>query len=216
MENNSELISKVLNKFIISMAITTFGIFIGLLAIPVSLAIFCGTIAFIFLLVTTIIKIFSRKDEDKSKLYGINLPLPFVYGFSLLTGISLYPLIQEFSSSTNASMVVVAIVVTTIIFAAVFNIGYRAKRDFSFLGMGLFFGLIAIIIMSIVGMIINLPFLNVLLAWIGAVIFIGYILYDVSVMKRKEFSEKDIPMAVLNLYLDFINLFIDIIRIFRN
>lgn len=51
-------------------------------------------------------------------------------------------------------------------------------------------------------------------SFIGVMVFSGYILFDFSRMKHYGVSPEDVPLMALSLYLDFINLFLSILRIF--
>jgi FtsH-binding integral membrane protein len=90
---------------------------------------------------------------------------------------------------------------------------FQTKLDFSGLGPFLFAGLIGLITAGFVH--IFIPFskgLDLVIACIGVLIFSGYILYDTQqIMKRLSVDEA--ILASLNLYLDFLNLFIYILRI---
>ncbi len=51
-------------------------------------------------------------------------------------------------------------------------------------------------------------------SFIGVMVFSGYILFDINQMKRYGVNPEDVPLMALSLYLDFINLFISLLRIF--
>jgi FtsH-binding integral membrane protein len=115
--------------------------------------------------------------------------------------------------SMGSFLVVLSFAITVVLFGSLFAYTYFTKRDFSFLGGILFFSLLALILVGIMAIFIGSNILQFALAWIGVVVFSGYILYDVSRMKKSYFTEADVPAAVFDLFLNFINLFLDILRI---
>lgn len=97
--------------------------------------------------------------------------------------------------------------------------GYNTKKNLTSLGSFLHMGLIGIIIASIVNIICKSPAMEFALSFIGVLIFIGLIAYDTQKLKSLylhhgiDSNNKMSIMAAFTLYLDFINLFIDLIRI---
>ena len=91
--------------------------------------------------------------------------------------------------------------------------GAITKKDFSGIGSFLFMGLIGIIIASIINIFIGGTMFTLMISVISVVIFSGFVLYDMSVIRRS-FSDKDFIVASIALYLDFILLFQNILRIF--
>ena len=68
------------------------------------------------------------------------------------------------------------------------------------------------ILVSLVGLFIHATVLQITVTVGGLFIFSGYVLYDVQLMRSGLLTEEDVPMMVLNLFLDFINLFLYILR----
>jgi len=139
---------------------------------------------------------------------------PFVFAFSFISGITLYPTVAHYSTIGGFSLVNAAFLITTAMFVGLTAYAYYSKRDFSFLGGFLIMGLITLIGFSLVGLFTG-GFggsLGLGIAIGGTLIFSGYILYDISHYKHG-LEEEMIPIAVLNLYLDFINLFLYVLRL---
>lgn len=108
-------------------------------------------------------------------------------------------------------------------FAVIAVYGYTTKEDLSNYGGFLKTGLISLIIMSLINMFIGAPMLYWAVTILGVVIFSALIAYDVNRIKNMayELAEGDDELigklgiiGALNLYLDFINLFLYILRIF--
>ncbi|PCJ56644.1 MAG: hypothetical protein COA65_10225 [Rhodospirillaceae bacterium] len=106
-------------------------------------------------------------------------------------------------------------------FAAMSLYGYTTKRDLTGLGSFLFMGLIGIIIASVVNMFVQSSMMSFIISVIGVLIFVGLTAYDTQKIKRayneadaSELAGKKALMGALSLYLDFINLFLMMLRLF--
>jgi len=119
------------------------------------------------------------------------------------------------------AMIASAFVVTAAMFGAMSLYGFVTRRDLTALGSLLFMGLIGIIIASIVSIFWHPTILTVLINYIGAFIFIGLTAYDTQKLKWIALQTRnDAALAArlsisgaLALYLDFINLFLFLLRI---
>ncbi|MFC7746817.1 Bax inhibitor-1 family protein [Lentibacillus kimchii] len=159
-------------------------------------------------LVLVIIVVFTRKHQG--------LGYFVMYLFMLVSGITLYAIIANYASVLGADEVFKAFVIALVAFAALAVFGSVTKFNLGFLGNILFFGLLILVVVSLAG--IFIPFsntINLIIAIAGIGIFAGYTLYDFNQIARNGFSEKDIPSIVINIYLDFINLFTYILRFMR-
>lgn len=115
---------------------------------------------------------------------------------------------------------VLAFGATALYFGIMAAYGYLTKRDLSGWAKPLFFGLIAMLIVSVVGIFIG--GVNILLCCLGIIIFACYTAYDTQKIKaayfayagNPELAKKASVFSALELYLDFINLFLYILRIF--
>ena len=109
--------------------------------------------------------------------------------------------------------------VTAIVFAIFAFIGAVTKIDLERLSTYLFMGLIGIIICGIINIFVGSSTFDFVLSIIGIIIFIGYTAYDVKVIMNTEkfalIPEDNLAIyGALQLYLDFINLFIRLVQIF--
>jgi len=140
---------------------------------------------------------------------------PFVIIFTLLSGMTLTPILMMYSQMLGVHMVEEALLVTAGAFGVTAFIGSRKSADFSFLGSFLWVGLLVLIGMGIVSMIF--PFSNALslgYTYLGIALFVGYMLYDVNRLTKFGASPQQVPGIVLSLYLDFVNLFLFILQLF--
>ena len=99
--------------------------------------------------------------------------------------------------------------------------GYTTKRDLTAMGGFLIMGLFGIIIASIVNIFMQSPAMYFAISIIGVIIFVGLTAYDTQKIKNMYYeadsetlSGKKAIMGALTLYLDFINLFIMLLRLF--
>ena len=95
--------------------------------------------------------------------------------------------------------------------------GYTTQKDLTSMGSFLYMGLLGLIIASLVNLLMQSPAVEFALSFIGVVIFTGLIAYDTQKLKSLYFSGADSGskvgiIAALTLYLDFINLFIYLLR----
>jgi len=106
-------------------------------------------------------------------------------------------------------------------FGAMSIYGYTTKRDLTKLGSFLMMGLIGIIIASVVNIFMKSSMMYFVISILGVLIFVGLTAYDTQKIKNMylvsdsgEISGKKAVMGALTLYLDFINLFIMLLRLF--
>jgi uncharacterized protein len=140
--------------------------------------------------------------------------------FSGLNGLTLTPFVMMYTGESVAS----AFFVTTGTVVAMSIVGYTTKKDLS--GMGTFFlgALIGLIIVMIANTFIASSGLAILISCFAVLLFTGLIAYDTQRIKDlyrpgMESSDYGMRLAVsgaLDIYLDFINLFIHLLRLFGN
>ena len=137
--------------------------------------------------------------------------------FAFLMGLSLSTI---FLTYTQASIARVFFIPAKT-FGAMSIYGYTTKRDLTAMGSFLFMGLLGIIIASIVNIFMQSSMMYFVISVLGVLIFVGLTAYDTQKIKNMymaydsgEVSAKKAIMGALTLYLDFINLFIMLLRLF--
>ena len=137
--------------------------------------------------------------------------------FAALMGASLSSI---FLLYTGASITRVFFI-TAGTFGAMSIYGYTTKRDLTKLGSFLMMGLFGIIIASLVNLFMKSTMMYFVISILGVLIFVGLTAYDTQKIKNMysasdtvEVSGKKAIMGALTLYLDFINLFIMLLRLF--
>ncbi|THH07819.1 hypothetical protein EW145_g3120 [Phellinidium pouzarii] len=109
-----------------------------------------------------------------------------------------------------------ALLITLGVFTGLTLFTFQSKYDFSGLGPWLFGALIALLMTGLVG--IFIPFgktMDLIYAIGGCLIFSGYIVYDTYMISNR-LSPDEFILGAISLYLDFINLFINILRLINN
>jgi uncharacterized protein len=193
---------KLMRMFTISILISFIGTAIGTIVPPA---------LFLPLVVVELVMVISAFMIRRGKKA---IGYPFVFAFTFISGVTLYPTIAHYANIGGNSLILTAFTVTTAGFAALSFYAYFSKRDFSFLGGMLTIGLITLIGFGIISLFTGGlgGGLGLGIAVLGVLVFSGYILYDISNYKQG-LSEELIPLAVMSLYLDFINLFLFVLRL---
>ena len=138
--------------------------------------------------------------------------------YSTLTGISLSTIFSVYTTASIAS----TFFISALTFGVMALTGYTTKTDLTKLGSLLYMGLIGIVIASIVNFFIGSSFMHYIISIIGVLVFTGLTAYDVQKIKNignqvqegSESAQKLMIMGALTLYLDFINLFLMMLRLF--
>lgn len=133
--------------------------------------------------------------------------------YSFLSGLTFATLFIMF----DISSIMYVFLITSIVFGVFALLGHVTKMDLTKISTILFMGLLAIIVASLINMFIGSATFNFALNVIGIVVFMGYIAYDMQKIKYLEGQVDEDKLAIygaLQLYLDFINLFIRLLQIF--
>lgn len=137
--------------------------------------------------------------------------------YSIINGVTMSLLFLLYTSESIAS----TFFITAGTFGAISAYGYFTKKDLSSLGSILIMALIGILIASLVNIFLESSTLYWIISYVGVAIFVGLTAYDTQKIKESimnsdvnETAYKIALMGALELYLDFINLFIYLLRIF--
>jgi uncharacterized protein len=146
----------------------------------------------------------------------------FFYAFAAVMGLSMAWIFQVFTGASIAT----TFFVTAIAFASLSIYGYVTKRDLSGMGTFLMMGLVGLLVAMIVNMIWPSGALGFAISVIGVLIFAGLTAYDTQNIKNtyiqhaqsmdSEWLGKAAIMGALNLYLDFINMFMFLLQFLGN
>jgi hypothetical protein len=153
-----------------------------------------------------------------NRISYMGLSLLFV-AYSVATGISLSFILLVYT----ASSVVGVFLTSSIVFGIMAVAGYTTKTDLTKFGSIMIMLLVGIIIASLVNLLLlHSSGLDLLISYVGVAVFVGLTAYDVQKLKRigagleygDASAKKMALMGGLTLYLDFINLFLMLLRIF--
>ena len=149
-------------------------------------------------------------------MFAINKPglnLFLLYLFTFLEGLSLSPLIGLYLAAGYSYILAEAFLITAVTSLGLAAYAWTTKRDFSGLGGKLFFGVILLLVASLVSIFFHSTFFVFLICVAGVGIFSAYILYYVQ---RAKYMADTLPNAIgltVSLFITVLNLFIYILEI---
>ncbi len=160
--------------------------------------------------------------------------IPFVmamvmsFGYEKLSAMTLrtlfflYAALNGFSfgvivSAYTTASVVGAFFSTAALFGVMSVYGYFTKKDLSSWGQMLFVGLIGIIIAMVINMFLQSSVMDTVISCVAVLVFLGLTAYDTQTIRDTLWAEREFGkagvMGALNLYLDFVNLFLHLLRL---
>jgi uncharacterized protein len=189
--------------FYISNSPAMMNIIFGNPIMPIALII--TQIGLVFWLATRVMQMSASKATGVFMLYAG------------LTGITFSAIFMAYTTASIFS----TFLVTAGTFGAMSLYGYTTKKDLTSWGSFLFMGLIGIIIASLVNMFMQSSMMHMIITYAGVLIFVGLTAYDTQKIKEmnilgNEGTDEDTKEAIrgaLTLYLDFINLFLMLLRL---
>ncbi len=141
------------------------------------------------------------------------------WAFAAVMGLSLSSIFLVYTDASIAKV----FFITAATFGAMSLWGYTTKRDLTGMGSFLFMGLIGLIIAMIVNIFLQSSMLEFAISAIGVLIFVGLTAYDTQKIKESyheshgaDVLAKGAIMGAVRLYLDFVNLFLMLLRLFGN
>ena len=138
----------------------------------------------------------------------------FLYGFAALMGLSTATIFAIFTMGSIVS----AFMGAAILFAVMSGYGYFTKRSLDSMGKFMIVGLIAIILASIVNIFIGSTVMQMVISALAIIIFLGLTAYDTQKIREAVSVDGDTGreevLGALTLYMDFINLFVNLLQLF--
>ena len=213
-EASTVFLAKVFNWMAIGLALTggiayltaSTGLALSLVASPMFFVLIFAELGMVFYLSARIEKV------QPATATGLFL------GYSVLNGLTLSTIFLAYTRTSIAG----TFLITAGMFAAMAVYGLVTRKDLSGLGSFLFMGLIGVILASIVNIFLKSPALYWGISMIGVLVFVGLTAYDVQrikqigeqgIMAQGEVAiHKGAIIGALALYLDFINLFLMLLR----
>lgn len=189
----------ILQHFTCMWILTVFGVFIGSflpLAVLVPLSILC--------IVLIIFACFLKSYQLASFI---------LYTIPFLIGIFLFWISVFFIELLGAVLVISIFIATVIIFVTLAVIGMTLKADISSWGVYLFTALIVVVIFSVIYLFVPVESTVLLIfAGICILLFALYTVYDFNLIRNDYIREKEIVAMALSLYLNFINIFVNLLE----
>lgn len=196
--------NKVLKFFTILWAFTAVGLAIGTV-IPPALVMPISIVTLVLL----VLMMFSRTMRRMGRIISIIV--------ATLTGITMFSLLNFYLGALGGGLVLLIFGTTAVIFIVAGLVGYFTKKDLSSWGNILFIILIGMVVFSIIAIFVNFSsFVWVIVSGLGVILFTVYTIFDMNQVAKHPIADEDVPMIALNLYLDFINLFQNLLRFVYN
>lgn len=196
------------------LAITAFMALVTLSSPEVLQAIMGNRLVFYGLMIGELALVFTLSGAI-NRLSATTATLLFV-AYSALNGVTLSVVALAYTANSIAS----TFVITAGMFGAMSIFGYLTKRDLTSWGSFLFMGLIGVVIASIVNIFVGSSAVSWVISGIGVIVFTGLTAYDTWKIKEMAAQgtggRKPAILGALTLYLDFINLFLMLLRFTGN
>jgi len=211
-----EFVRKVFNWMGIGLA-TTAVVSLLTASSPTMLQLIFGTPMVFFGLIIGELGLVLALSAAINRLQASTAALMF-FIYSALNGLTLSAIFLAYTRASIAS----TFFVTAGTFGAMSIYGYTTKRDLTSWGSFFFMGLIGIVLASLVNFFLKSQAVYWVVTYIGIIVFVGLTAYDSQSIKRmaaggfsnQESESKNAVIGALRLYLDFINLFLMLLRIF--
>lgn len=205
---------RVYGKMTLGLLVTALTSYL-MLSSPAVMNVFLGNSVLFFgaLIVELGLVVFLSARIDK---LSTGMATVLFYLYSMLNGVSLTPIFLAYTGTSIAT----TFAITAGTFGAMTIFGYVTRQDLSKIGSYLFMALFGLILCSIVNIFLRNSMMDLLISCVGVLIFVGLTAWDTQAIKRMT-AEADstmvgkvATMGALTLYLDFINLFLLLLRFF--
>lgn len=216
----NEFVRSVYNWMAIGLALTGFVAFYVSNSDTMLRLIFGNRLIFFGLIIGELALVFSISAQVH-KMQASTATALFVL-YAALNGATLSSIFIAYTRSSIASTFFVC--AGTFVACSIY--GYATKRDLTSMGGFLFMGLIGIVIASLVNMFLRSTGMSMIISYIGVIVFVGLTAYDTQKIKMMALTQpadldagvvrKGAILGALSLYLDFINLFLMLLRIMGN
>ena len=204
------IVGQVMGLLAFSLLFTAGGYLVGRALGPAGMI-----IGIVGSLVTVLALSFARTKMSSGVALGV------FYLFSVFEGMTLGLLIDSYLARGMGMVVVNAALTTAGLVLVLSAYAWTTKRDLSGMGAYLMAGLLAVLLAGLVMMVMSffmpagsLSFFGFLLSVVTAVLFSGFVMYDMQNLKNAQMGVDDPIMLAISIYLSIFNLFLAILRIF--
>lgn len=212
----SRIMKRVYLKMFLAMIVTAVTSFVCMNVPEVSITLMNNSGLYFGLLIAEVVLVFVLAGA-LNKLSSPVATLIF-YVYSILNGVVLSAILAAYSPNS----VFTTFIITAAVFGTMTVYGYVTKSDLSRVGTFLFMALIGLIICTIVNIFMESSAMEWIISFAGVVIFIGLTAWDTQKIKQMAAmtdgsqAGKLATIGALSLYLDFVNLFLYLLRFFGN
>lgn len=212
MENN-KIFGKVFMWMFIGLLVTFLTGYVVSVNDNMLYNIFSGGTYFLLIIIELVLVIFLSSRIKKMQVTTARIV--FIL-YSFVTGLTFGSIFVVFELTS----IILVFLIAAALFGLFALIGYFTKLDLTKLGTILLMMLLGVVICVIVNMFLNNSTFDLVVSCISIIVFLGFTAYDIQKIKllAYEFEEegKVAIIGALELYLDFINIFLDLLRIFGN
>ncbi len=212
----SRIMKRVYLKMFLAMIVTALTSYVCMNVPAVFLTLMSNSGLYFGLLIAEVVLVFVLAGA-LNKLSSPVASLIF-YVYSILNGVVLSAILAAYTASSVFS----TFVITAAVFGTMTVYGYVTKSDLSRVGTFLFMALIGLLICTIVNIFMKSSTMEWIISFAGVVIFIGLTAWDTQKIKQMAAmtdgsqADKLATIGALSLYLDFVNLFLYLLRFFGN
>lgn len=213
----SQVMRRVYVKMFLALVVSAITAYICTSIPAISMALISNSFIYIGLCVAELIMVLVLTSKIAKGVNSSVATLLF-YVYSILNGVTLSLILLIYT----AASVVSTFAITAGVFAAMSIYGYFTDKDLSRIGSFLFMALIGLIICTVVNIFLHSSSMEWIISFAGVAIFIGLTAWDTQKIKTMiaysspDQTENVATLGALSLYLDFINLFIYLLRFFGN
>jgi len=206
----NEILTKVFGWMFLGLLITFGAGYVVSLDINMIENIFSGPTYIILVIAEILVGIFLSARIHK--MSGPTATCLYLF-YTFLTGLTFSSVFIAYEMSS----IIIIFLIAALLFGVFALIGKFTKLDLSKISTFLFMGVLGIIILSIINIFVASETLNIVGAIIGLIVFLGYTAYDIQNIMKYNGGIEERNMAIIgafSLYLDFINVFMDLLRLF--
>lgn len=210
-------IAEFFRNLAISVALMFIGFAIGQRFIPVEVVLMANILLAVMLIALIGLALFTRIKKKKKET--VKLKMKYVYLYTFIEGILLYPILQLYIAELGATLVTNVLLGITIFLFIAYLIAKKVSNEkIRKLGTPLFIALSVLLILSIAGIFFASKLSIILISISGIIIFGLFTIYDLSMVfneiEKGNIKERDdLSFYVLNIFLDIVNLLLDILRL---
>ena len=141
------------------------------------------------------------------------LAIFLLFGFTFVSGLTLGPTLSILlSTPAGASILINTLLTTGVAVGGLSFFAINTKKDFSVFSQIMFVALIALIVVSVINIFIGSSLLQMIIAWVGVILFSFYLIWDTQKIVKGEYHSPIIMAA--SVYIDILNIFLSILQLF--